>query len=159
MQRVAADQSALPAVYVDFAHTPGGLEVALRALRQHCKGKLWCVFGCGGDRDRGKRPLMGEIASRLADRIVITSDNPRTEDPAMIVADILAGANDDAVVIADRAAAIAYVIGKSCASDTVLIAGKGHESVQIIGERSVPFSDQAIAMANLDRRVNGGFTS
>ena len=159
MQRVAADQSALPAVYVDFAHTPGGLEVALRALRQHCKGKLWCVFGCGGDRDRGKRPLMGEIASRLADRIVITSDNPRTEDPAMIVADILAGANDDAVVIADRAAAIAYVIGKSCASDTVLIAGKGHESVQIIGERSIPFSDQAIALANLDRRVNGGFTS
>ena len=102
---------------------------------------------------------MGEIASRLADRIVITSDNPRTEDPAMIVADILAGTNDDAVVIADRAAAIAYVIGKSSASDTVLIAGKGHESVQIIGERSIPFSDQAIALANLDRRVNGGFTS
>ena len=159
MQRVAVDAAALPAVYVDFAHTPDGLEVALRALRQHCKGKLWCVFGCGGDRDNGKRPLMGEIASRLADRIVVTSDNPRTEDPAMIIADVLAGASDDAVVIADRAAAIAYVIARSDVQDTILIAGKGHESVQIIGTQSIPFSDQAIALANLDIRANGGDAS
>jgi UDP-N-acetylmuramoyl-L-alanyl-D-glutamate--2,6-diaminopimelate ligase len=162
MQRVAVEAveaAELPAVYVDFAHTPDGLEVALRALRQHCKGKLWCVFGCGGDRDNGKRPLMGEIASRLADRIVVTSDNPRTEDPAMIIADVLAGASDNAVVIADRAAAIAYAIARSDASDTILIAGKGHESVQHIGTRSIPFSDQAIALANLDIRASKGDAS
>ena len=159
MQRVADDESALPTVYIDFAHTPDGLEVALRALRQHCKGKLWCVFGCGGDRDSGKRPLMGEIAARLADRIVVTSDNPRTEDPAMIIADILAGTGDDAVVIADRAAAIAHAIARSDASDTILIAGKGHESVQIVGTRSIPFSDQTIARANLDIRSNSGVRS
>jgi UDP-N-acetylmuramoyl-L-alanyl-D-glutamate--2,6-diaminopimelate ligase len=159
MQRVAADEPALPTVYIDFAHTPDGLEVALRALRQHCKGKLWCVFGCGGDRDSGKRPLMGEIAARLADRIVVTSDNPRTEDPAMIIADVLAGTSDDAVVIVDRAAAIAYAIARSDASDTILIAGKGHESVQIVGTRSIPFSDQTIARANLDIRSNSGVRS
>jgi UDP-N-acetylmuramoyl-L-alanyl-D-glutamate--2,6-diaminopimelate ligase len=159
MQRVADDESALPTVYIDFAHTPDGLEVALRALRQHCKGKLWCVFGCGGDRDSGKRPLMGEIAARLADRIVVTSDNPRTEDPAMIIADVLAGTSDDAVVIADRAAAIAHAIARSDASDTILIAGKGHESVQIVGTRSIPFSDQTIARANLDIRTNSGVRS
>jgi len=158
MQRVA-NEATLPTVYIDFAHTPGGLEVALQALRQHCKGRLWCVFGCGGDRDSGKRPLMGEIASRLADRVVVTSDNPRTEDPAMIIADILAGTGDDAVVIADRAAAIAYAIGRSDVSDTILIAGKGHESAQIIGTRSIPFSDQAIALANLDIRDSSGVRS
>jgi UDP-N-acetylmuramoyl-L-alanyl-D-glutamate--2,6-diaminopimelate ligase len=159
MQRVHADAVELPTVYVDFAHTPGGLEVALQALRPHCKGKLWCVFGCGGDRDSGKRPLMGEIATKLADRIVVTSDNPRTEDPAMIIADVLAGTSDDAVVIADRAAAIAFVIARSGASDTILIAGKGHESVQIVGTRSIPFSDQSIALANLDIRASSGGAS
>jgi UDP-N-acetylmuramoyl-L-alanyl-D-glutamate--2,6-diaminopimelate ligase len=102
---------------------------------------------------------MGEIAARLADRIVVTSDNPRTEDPAMIIADVLAGTSDDAVVIADRAAAIAHAIARSDASDTILIAGKGHESVQIVGTRSIPFSDQTIARANLDIRTNSGVRS
>ncbi len=145
MQRVPA-AATVPAVYVDFAHSPDALDVVLRALRIHCRGKLWCVFGCGGDRDIGKRPQMGRIAEHRADRVVITSDNPRSEDPANIIAAVSAGLQrpSAAVVIEDRAAAIAWTIATAAADDVVLIAGKGHENNQ---------SDLALASANLARRA------
>lgn len=153
MQAVKAASAAnLPSVFVDFAHTPSALEKALQAIRQHSSGDLWCVFGCGGDRDRGKRPQMGEVAERLADYVVITSDNPRSEDAANIIGDILAGMNDPAVVIEDRAAAIAYAIDACSDSAIIMIAGKGHESVQILGDKSIPFSDFEVALANLEAR-------
>ncbi|MDH4125229.1 MAG: UDP-N-acetylmuramoyl-L-alanyl-D-glutamate--2,6-diaminopimelate ligase [Gammaproteobacteria bacterium] len=144
MQRVPAAASA-PTVYVDFAHTPDALDVVLRALRTHCRGKLWCVFGCGGDRDTGKRPLMGRIVEHRADRVVISSDNPRSENPAKIIAAIVAGLQRPAaaVVIEDRATAIAWTIAQASADDVVLIAGKGHENNQ---------SDLALASANLALR-------
>ena len=144
-----------PQVVVDYAHTPDALEQALSALRAHCRGRLWCVFGCGGDRDRGKRPLMGAVASRLADRLVITDDNPRTEDPAAITAEILAGVDSNAKetrLIHDRAAAIAYALQLALAGDIVLIAGKGHETYQQIGMQYLPFSDQAVVA----RLLSGG---
>ena len=146
MQKVSTAGSAL---YVDYAHTPNAIESALRALRPHCRGKLWCVFGCGGDRDIGKRPLMGRLAERVADKIVITTDNPRTEDPRKIIEEVLAGLGnaDDAVVIEDRAAAIAWAVANAEQSDVVLIAGKGHEDYQEIGGERRVFSDVALAMA------------
>lgn len=148
MQRVAQQGTA---VFVDYAHTPDALEVALRALRTHCRGNLWCVFGCGGERDAGKRPLMGRLAERLADRIVITSDNPRNESPAHIIDEIVAGLEHTgrATVIEDRAAAIAWTIQHAESSDVVLIAGKGHEDYQGIGSERRPFSDYAVARAAL----------
>ena len=149
MQRVAAGATA---VYVDYAHTPHAIDVALRALRSHCRGKLWCVFGCGGDRDAGKRPLMGKLAERLADRVVITSDNPRSENPQHIISEVVAGLArpETAVVIEDRAAAIAWSISQAAESDVVLIAGKGHEDFQQIGAERLPFSDFAMALAALE---------
>lgn len=155
MQRVAATGAA---VYVDYAHTPNAIEVALRALRAHCRGKLWCVFGCGGDRDAGKRPLMGKSAERLADHVVITSDNPRTEDPHQIIDGIVAGLvrPDSATVIEDRAAAIAWTIENAAEADVVLIAGKGHENYQQIGGEHRPFSDFAVASAATAAAPNGG---
>jgi UDP-N-acetylmuramoyl-L-alanyl-D-glutamate--2,6-diaminopimelate ligase len=157
MQRVEFDkQAALPAVFVDYAHTPASLEAALRALRQHCKGQLWCVFGCGGDRDRGKRALMGKIAARHSDHPVITNDNPRSEAPAEIIAGIVEGMNDDPLVIEDRRAAIAHAIAAADKEDVVLIAGKGHEDYQIVGERRLEFSDYNIARANLQARLDVG---
>lgn len=148
MQRVAAPG---PAVYVDYAHTPNALEAALRALRPHSRGKLWCVFGCGGMRDTGKRPLMAKLAERLADRIVITSDNPRDEDPLEIIGDIVSGLSrtEFATVIEDRAAAIAWAVEQADSRDVVLIAGKGHEDYQQLGDESRPFSDYAVAEAAL----------
>jgi UDP-N-acetylmuramoyl-L-alanyl-D-glutamate--2,6-diaminopimelate ligase len=150
LQRVQSTQDS-PAVYIDYAHTPAAIEVVLSALREHCKGKLWCVFGCGGDRDAGKRPLMGQAAERLADHIVITNDNPRTESPDKIISDIIAGlaSADDATVIADRAAAIAWTIAAAGPSDIVLLAGKGHEGYQLIGNERLNFSDYSVASANL----------
>ena len=145
MEHVKAEQSGAPAVYVDYSHTPASLEAALRALRGHCGGKLWCVFGCGGDRDRGKRAMMGKVAARLADNAVVTSDNPRTEDPQRIISDILEGMGDGVVTIADRAEAIAYAISGAGAEDTVLIAGKGHEDYQVIGTQRLEFSDVHVA--------------
>ncbi len=132
-----------PLVVVDYAHTPDALANALQAVREHCRGDLWCVFGCGGDRDRGKRPLMGEIAERLADHVVLTHDNPRMEDPTAILDDILAGMKQPsrAQVIPDRAAAIAAAITQARAGDVVLVAGKGHENYQLIGNERIPFSD------------------
>src|SRR4029077_17579821 len=124
-----------PLAIVDYAHTTDALEKALRAARLHGRGELRVVFGCGGDRDAGKRPLMGRIAAELADDLIVTDDNPRTEDPARIVADILAGVSRQAplVVEHDRALAIRLALGRSSSEDVVLIAGKGHEDYQILG--------------------------
>ncbi|MGI9247654.1 MAG: UDP-N-acetylmuramoyl-L-alanyl-D-glutamate--2,6-diaminopimelate ligase [Woeseiaceae bacterium] len=154
MERVACEGVA---VYVDYAHTPDAIGAALSALRTHCRGKLWCVFGCGGDRDAGKRPLMGESAERLADYVVLTSDNPRTEDPQKIIADIVAGLTrpDLTTVIEDRAAAVGWAIGQAAEADIVLIAGKGHEDYQQIGTDRHPFSDYAIAEAALAAGAKG----
>ena len=134
MQRVLAETPG-PAVYVDYAHTPDALQVALLSLRKHCSGKLWCVFGCGGDRDRGKRPQMGEVVEAAADVPVVTSDNPRTESPHDIIADIMAGMDSpfDVTIIEDRAAAIAWAIQNAADEDVILIAGKGHENYQLVG--------------------------
>jgi UDP-N-acetylmuramoyl-L-alanyl-D-glutamate--2,6-diaminopimelate ligase len=133
-----------PLAVVDFAHTPAALEAVLRSLRAHCRGKLWCVFGAGGDRDRGKRSLMGAVAERHADAIVLTDDNPRTEDAAKIVSDIRSGLKQPAAVHVehDRAHAIGWALQHAGEHDIVLIAGKGHETVQIVGNRAVPFSDR-----------------
>lgn len=130
---------------VDYAHTPDALQKALEAARRHCQGQLWCIFGCGGDRDRGKRPLMGAIAEEFADRVVITDDNPRSENPAAITQDILSGLIDasHAQVIAGRAQAIANVFQQATEQDIVLIAGKGHEDYQIIGHQRLDYSDRA----------------
>jgi len=154
MQRVPAS-SAGPSVYVDYAHTPGALEAAIGALRPHCRGRLWCVFGCGGDRDRGKRPLMAKLVQRRADEVVITNDNPRSEEPANIIADIVSGlSNEDrATVIEDRAAAIAWTISNADSADVILIAGKGHENYQLIGDERRDFSDFGAASANLAARA------
>jgi len=136
--------AAHPLVVVDYAHTAGALEAVLASLREHCAGRLWCVFGAGGDRDRGKRPLMGAVAERLADEIVLTDDNPRTEDPQQIIEDICSGMKQPAQVHIehDRAHAITRALQEAGPADLVLIAGKGHETVQIIGTRAVPFSDR-----------------
>lgn len=154
MQRVA--ESVAPGVYVDYAHTPAGLEAALRSLRSHCKKSLWCVFGCGGDRDRGKRPLMGKTASRLADRVIVTNDNPRFELPGNIIAEVMqgVGSKPGAIAIEDRATAIAYAIHNASDEDIVLIAGKGHENYQLIGNRRLVFSDYDTAQANVFVRRN-----
>lgn len=136
------------AVFVDYAHTPDGLDVLLRAVRPHTAGRLNVIFGCGGDRDAKKRPLMGEIASRQADDVIITDDNPRSEDPATIRAAVLAGAKG-AREIGDRGEAIRTVIGELRKGDTLVIAGKGHETGQIVGKTVLPFSDQDEAQAAL----------
>ena len=151
-----ADDDSLPRVYVDYSHTPASIEVALKALRHHCRGDLWCVFGCGGDRDRGKRPMMGRVAERLANRAIVTSDNPRTEPPDQIISDILAGMSDDAIAISDRGAAIREAISGAQAGDVVLIAGKGHEDYQVIGEQTLSFSDFDAARECLRQRSADG---
>jgi len=153
MERVpaSADQ---PAVLVDYAHTPDGLENALKAARPFVPGRLICLFGCGGDRDRSKRPQMGAIAARLADQLVLTSDNPRTEDPQRILEDVIAGipAGTALEVIADRALAIAAAIAAAGPGDLVILAGKGHEDYQILGTTKVHFDDrEQAALALADR--------
>ena len=145
MERVVVgDGGGDPAVLVDYAHTPDGLANALAACRPFTKGRLICVFGCGGDRDRSKRPQMGAIAAQLADRVVVTSDNPRTEDPLSILNDVVAGisAGTDLVVEVDRARAIALGIAAAEPCDLVLIAGKGHEDYQILGTTKIHFDDR-----------------
>ncbi|MBU6235593.1 MAG: UDP-N-acetylmuramoyl-L-alanyl-D-glutamate--2,6-diaminopimelate ligase [Alphaproteobacteria bacterium] len=132
------------AVYVDYAHTPHGLETVLKALRPHTQGRLFCVFGCGGDRDKSKRPVMGGIAAKLADVAIITDDNPRTEDPALIRAEVAAGA-PAAKVIGDRKTAIFEAVSSLQAGDVLVIAGKGHEQGQIVGDTVHPFDDVKIA--------------
>lgn len=143
-------------VVVDYAHTPDAIEHALVASRRHCQGQLWCVFGCGGDRDRGKRPLMGALAAQLADVCILTSDNPRSENPDAILAEIRQGIPLDAGasvhIEVDRAAAITQAVANARAGDLVLIAGKGHEDYQVIGSERLPFSDIAVARAALQQR-------
>ena len=153
MQRVAGPVAA-PTVYVDYAHTPDALSGALGALRGHCKGKLWCVFGCGGERDAGKRPQMGRVAERRADRLILTNDNPRGESPAGIISEIIAGVAraDRATVIEDRATAIAWAIREAGPQDTILIAGKGHENYQLIGGERRDFADYGAAAVALAAR-------
>ena len=137
------------AVFVDYAHTPDGLDVLLRAARPHTAGKLIVIFGCGGDRDPYKRPIMGEIAARHADEVIVTDDNPRSEDPASIRDAVLAGC-PDATEIGDRATAIHDAIKRLQKGDTLLIAGKGHETGQIVGSSVLPFSDQEEAQKGLE---------
>ena len=132
---------AQPVVVIDYAHTPDALENALQALREQTRGKLWCVFGCGGDRDAGKRPMMGAIANRLADHVVVTTDNPRRENPENIIADITASLSTGVDIIVDRRAAIAHAIQQAAAGDIVLVAGKGHETYQEINGVRHPYSD------------------
>ena len=158
MQRVPARGSDGPEVVVDYAHTPDALDKALQALRPLAdarSGRLVCVFGCGGNRDATKRPLMGAIAHRLADQVVLTSDNPRDESPALILAQILAGiaGADHVDVIEDRHAAIHHAVTGAKPADVVLIAGKGHEPDQEVAGVKRPFSDLAVAAQALEMRV------
>ena len=146
----------LPTVLVDYAHTPDGLMNAIIESRSFTDGRLICVFGCGGDRDRGKRSKMGAVAAQFADRVFLTSDNPRTEDPQQIINDILEGLplNFQKFVELDRAKAIKQAILSACSEDLVLIAGKGHEDYQILGNQRVYFDDRALAQQILRDKSN-----
>lgn len=136
----------LALVVIDYAHTPDALEKALLAVREHGKGEVWCVFGCGGDRDKGKRPLMGEVASRLSSHVMITDDNPRGEASRAIANDIIKGVKPgvDVEVVTDRTAAIYKVLGNAALNDVVLIAGKGHEEYQDVSGRRLEYSDHRV---------------
>ena len=150
MQRLGG--GTLPTVVIDYAHTPDALEKVLLSLREQTPGQLVCVFGCGGNRDKGKRPLMGGVASMLADHVVVTSDNPRHEPPLDIINEILSGMGGNYVVEPDRAAAIELAIAQAKPGDMVLVAGKGHEDYQQIGDRKLPFSDAEVARRVLEDR-------
>jgi UDP-N-acetylmuramoyl-L-alanyl-D-glutamate--2,6-diaminopimelate ligase len=151
MQRFGGD-AGQPLMVVDYSHTPDSLAGALESLREQCSGKLWCVFGAGGDRDQGKRPMMGAAAAAHADVIVLTDDNPRSEDGDGIVDDIRGGIPDSVRVLTerDRAAAIALALAAAAPGDVVLVAGKGHENYQEIQGRRLPFSDAAAVRAALE---------
>jgi UDP-N-acetylmuramoyl-L-alanyl-D-glutamate--2,6-diaminopimelate ligase len=154
LERVGEGTGGAP-VFVDYAHTPAALANALDALRPYATGRLVLVFGCGGDRDRGKRPEMGAVAAARADLVYVTDDNPRGEDPATIRAEILAAA-PGAVEIGDRREAIAEAVGSLAPGDVLLVAGKGHESGQIVGEEILPFSDHEVVEQSLGReRAHG----
>jgi UDP-N-acetylmuramoyl-L-alanyl-D-glutamate--2,6-diaminopimelate ligase len=139
---------AQPLALVDYAHSPDALAKVLDAARAHARGRVFCVFGCGGDRDPGKRPMMGAVAEAQADVVVVTDDNPRTEDSRSILEQILGGmrAPDAANVIADRAEAIHFALTEADAGDVVVVAGKGHEDYQIVGTETRPFSDRAVVL-------------
>jgi UDP-N-acetylmuramoyl-L-alanyl-D-glutamate--2,6-diaminopimelate ligase len=143
LERAVINRAGVP-VYIDYAHTPDALEAAIAALRPHVEGRLITVFGAGGDRDQGKRPEMGAAATRLSDVVIVTDDNPRSEDPARIRADIMAGA-PGALEVAGRREAIAEAISTARAGDIILVAGKGHETGQIVGDRVLPFDDALVA--------------
>ncbi|NRD88567.1 UDP-N-acetylmuramoyl-L-alanyl-D-glutamate--2,6-diaminopimelate ligase [Sphingopyxis sp. BSNA05] len=143
MERAVITRAGAP-VYVDYAHTPDALRAAIEALRPHVTGKLITIFGAGGDRDKGKRPEMGQIAVDNSDHVIVTDDNPRSEDPATIRAEIMAGASG-AEQVADRRAAIARAIELAGPQDIILLAGKGHEQGQIVGDRIIPFDDVEVA--------------
>lgn len=157
MERIQIDPKQDISVIVDYAHTPDSLENLLQASRPFISGKMICVFGCGGDRDRTKRPLMGKIAAELADLAVVTSDNPRTENPQAILNDVIAGIDDtiEPLVIGDRALAIATAIANAQPGDGVLIAGKGHEDYQILGTEKIHFDDREQARDALIARLAG----
>jgi UDP-N-acetylmuramoyl-L-alanyl-D-glutamate--2,6-diaminopimelate ligase len=142
-------------VFVDYAHTPDALETAIEALRPYVTHKLSVVFGCGGDRDKGKRPMMGGIAAHLADHVYVTDDNPRSEDASQIRRDIL-GAAPKAIEIADRAAAILAAVQALQVGDILLVAGKGHEEGQIVGKEVLPFSDHNAVAAALRGEIYHG---
>ncbi|MGK7892463.1 MAG: UDP-N-acetylmuramoyl-L-alanyl-D-glutamate--2,6-diaminopimelate ligase [Xenococcus sp. (in: cyanobacteria)] len=156
MERVQIEDSQDISVIVDYAHTPDSLENLLKAARPFVSGKTICVFGCGGDRDRTKRPLMGQIAAELADLVVVTSDNPRTENPQAILDDVVAGipTRIKPLVIGDRAQAIATAISQAGSGDGVLIAGKGHEDYQILGTEKIHFDDREQAREALKTRCH-----
>ncbi|WP_339827430.1 UDP-N-acetylmuramoyl-L-alanyl-D-glutamate--2,6-diaminopimelate ligase [uncultured Parasphingorhabdus sp.] len=143
MERAVITRAGAP-VYVDYAHTPDALRAAIEALRPHVTGQLITVFGAGGDRDTGKRPEMGKIAVEMSDHVIVTDDNPRSEDPAAIRAEIMAGATG-ADNVADRRAAIAKAVEMAGPQDIILLAGKGHEQGQIVGDRVIPFDDVEVA--------------
>ena len=147
----------MPTIIVDYAHTPDALEKALLSLKEHCQGKLVCVFGCGGDRDRGKRSAMGEVAERFADQLILTNDNPRSEDQARIIDDICEGLSEPvkATIQLDRALAIQMAVQKAGVNDMVLIAGKGHETTQVIGSATHAFSDIQQVEALLNQTTLG----
>jgi len=152
MERFTADTGAT--VIVDYAHTPDALEQALASLRRHCEGNLWVVFGCGGDRDRGKRPQMGAVAEKLADRLVLTDDNPRSEDGDAIIQDILEGCmKQEAPVVRDRFSAIAYAVSHLAPEDVLLVAGKGHEDTQESKGVKQPFSDRVVVRELLNLSI------
>ncbi|QFY89274.1 UDP-N-acetylmuramoyl-L-alanyl-D-glutamate--2,6-diaminopimelate ligase [Magnetovirga frankeli] len=147
-----------PLLVVDYAHTPDALEQALLALREHCAGQLLCVFGCGGERDRGKRPLMGALAERLADRVMLTDDNPRGEDPQAIIDEILAGVRRpaDILIQRDRALAMEQMFRQAGPGDVLAICGKGHEDSQTLNDQTRPFSDRDLAAQLLGVRKAEG---
>jgi UDP-N-acetylmuramoyl-L-alanyl-D-glutamate--2,6-diaminopimelate ligase len=147
----AVDEGQPFAVLVDYAHTPDSLENVLRTARDLAQNRVVCVFGCGGDRDRGKRPLMGRIATELADLAIVTSDNPRSEEPEAIIAEILEGAGAEADVEPDRREAIAKAVAAAGEGDVVVIAGKGHEQGQQFADRTIPFDDREVAREALRR--------
>jgi UDP-N-acetylmuramoyl-L-alanyl-D-glutamate--2,6-diaminopimelate ligase len=155
MELITAENK--PTVIVDYAHTPQGIAAACDAVRQHFNAELWCVFGCGGDRDREKRPLMAQAVERYADHIIVTSDNPRHEDPQLIIEQIIDGLTepDAASTYVDRREAIAYAVAHATADDVILLAGKGHESCQIVGDKYMVFDDRDVARALLDARDTG----
>ena len=155
MQSVTVDPQQDINVIVDYAHTPDALETTLKAIKQHNQQRIWTVFGCGGDRDKTKRPLMGRIAETYSDCVLITNDNPRSEDPALIAADIIRGMKNPraCLTIADRAQAIDMAIQQARADDLVLVAGKGHESYQIFAQQTLPFSDEQQVRLALQRRL------
>jgi UDP-N-acetylmuramyl-tripeptide synthetase len=136
---------------VDYAHTPDSLENVLTTARDLASGRVICVFGCGGDRDREKRPMMGRIAGELADVAIVTSDNPRSEDPRAIIDEIVAGPGGGLEIVPDRREAIAKAVETAVAGDVVLIAGKGHEQGQQFRDRTVPFDDRDVAREALRR--------
>jgi len=142
-------------VIVDYAHSPDALEKVLAALREHARGRLVCIFGCGGERDRAKRPRMGAIAARLADEVILTDDNPRGEDGGAIIGEIADGMPELPRVIRDRRTAIARALAGAQADDIVLVAGKGHEDYQQIGAERHPYSDRATVREILGIEANG----
>ena len=140
-----------PRVIIDYAHTPDALENSLVALRSHCRQSLWVVFGCGGDRDKGKRSQMGQIAEKYADHIILTNDNPRTESQERIIEDVKQNLIGAVQVEYDRSSAISLAITSAESSDTVIIAGKGHENYQLIGSERYFFSDKLKAQEMLSK--------
>jgi UDP-N-acetylmuramoyl-L-alanyl-D-glutamate--2,6-diaminopimelate ligase len=143
LERAVISRAGAP-VYVDYAHTEDALQSAIEALRPHAKGRLITLFGAGGDRDQGKRPEMGRVAARMSDLVIVTDDNPRSEEPAAIRRDILAGA-PEAREVPGRREAIAEAIAQAGPDDIVLLAGKGHEQGQIVGDQVLPFDDVQVA--------------
>ena len=144
-----------PSVVVDYAHTEQGLMAVCRSMRDHFSGDVWCVFGCGGDRDRSKRPLMAKVAETYADKIIVTTDNPRHEDPQSIIDEVLTGFSslDNVEVILDRRQAIDIAISNALPGDVVLLAGKGHETSQIVGDVHIAFDDRRVARELLSGRA------